>query len=218
MRIERKVNSSQKEKKAIWTAVFIQWRHWRPRNEPGRAAERWKIRKQDRRVRKMSLKEKIKQLSRKKIPWIAILTISNTATLMYSNHLHHLYHQQTNERMKQMEVQETEFVSILHERVDLGMERIANIQKQMNQVFECLDFANQILEDFQALAEREIKNPVQYRETVQDFSVAVLPALYRIEDVLPQEVDKIKVIADYLGVNIECFYESSRVAERNHKK
>ena len=51
MRIERKVNSSQKEKKAIWTAVFIQWRHWRPRNEPGRAAERWKIRKQDRRVR-----------------------------------------------------------------------------------------------------------------------------------------------------------------------
>lgn len=36
MRRERKVNSSQKERRAIWTAVFIQWRHWRLRNELGR--------------------------------------------------------------------------------------------------------------------------------------------------------------------------------------
>ncbi len=135
----------------------------------------------------MSLKEKFKQLSGKKISWIAILTISNTATLVYSNHLHHLYHQQVNEQMKWKEVQEKEHISILRERIDLEMEWIVDLQEQMNQVLVCLDLANQILEDFQVFVGREIKNPVQYRETVQDFSVAVLPALYRIEDVLIQE-------------------------------
>lgn len=134
----------------------------------------------------LHLKEKIRQLSRKKISWIAILTISNTATLMCSNHLHHLYHQQVNERMKWMEVQEAERISILRERVDFGMDWNADMQEQMNQVFACLGLANQILEDFQALAERAIKNPVQYQETVQSFLAGAAPALYRIEGVLHQ--------------------------------
>lgn len=135
----------------------------------------------------MHLKEKMRQLSKKKIPWIAILTISNTATLMYSNHLHHLYHQQVNEQMKWMEVQEKEYISILRERVDLGMDWIVDMQEQMDQVFACLELANQILEDVHIFAGREIKNPVQYRETVQSFLAGVAPALYRIEETLHQE-------------------------------
>ncbi len=52
--------------------------------------------------------------------------------------------------------------------------------------FACLGLANQILEDFQALAERAIKNPVQYQEAVQSFLAGAAPALYRIEGVLHQ--------------------------------
>ena len=82
----------------------------------------------------MSLKEKLKQLSRKKISWIAILTISNTTTLMYSNYLHHLYHQQINERMNRIVNQEQENLDILFEIQEIQSQRLNILQEYLREV------------------------------------------------------------------------------------